>query len=133
MTEEVLTANAPIAGLEGIARDTVRDRPAVTAEVFLLQERLERLLAGLAEDGTLRGLMMLLARGTRAAYEGDIEGAELSPIFERTDTPQACGFGQVDLCGKLFITNAAVGLQRLEDQLVKTVQLHGRILLYNDD
>ncbi|MCA9512577.1 MAG: MMPL family transporter [Myxococcales bacterium] len=47
--------------------------------------RVQPYLAGLAEDGTLRGLAMMLARGARAAREGDIDGADLAPIFERIE------------------------------------------------
>ena len=57
-----------------------------TPELEDFADRLARMqpyLAGLAEDGTLRGLAMLLARGARAAYEGDVESAELAPIFRR--------------------------------------------------
>jgi predicted RND superfamily exporter protein len=42
---------ALVAALEGIARAAIRERPQVTAEILDLQERLERLLAGLSEDG----------------------------------------------------------------------------------
>jgi len=57
-----------------------------TGELDRLADRLARMqpyLAGLSEDGSLRGLAMLLARGARAAREGDVSGAELRPILER--------------------------------------------------
>jgi predicted RND superfamily exporter protein len=51
-----------------------------------LADRLARVqpyLSGLAKDGTLRGLTMMLARGLRAAREGDVGGEQLLPMFER--------------------------------------------------
>ena len=64
-----------------------------TEEVEDFVDRLARVqpyLAGLGEDGTLRGLATLLARGARAAYEGDVDSEELAPIFGRvTDALRA--------------------------------------------
>ncbi len=46
--------------------------------------RVQPYLAGLAKDGTLRGLANLLERGVAAVRDGEIEGAELTSILERT-------------------------------------------------
>ena len=59
-----------------------------TDELEDLADRLARVqpyLAGLAEDGTLRGLAMMLARGIRALRDGDVSEASLEPMLERVD------------------------------------------------
>ncbi len=59
-----------------------------TEELEDLADRLARVqpyLAGLAEDGTLRGLAMMLARGIRALRDGDVSEANLEPMLERVD------------------------------------------------
>ena len=40
-------------------------------------------LAELSRDGTLRGLVSMMARGSRAVREGDIAGDQLDALFER--------------------------------------------------
>jgi len=45
--------------------------------------RVQPYLAGLARDGTLRGLAELLARGIDAVRDGDVTGDELIPMFNR--------------------------------------------------
>lgn len=45
--------------------------------------RVQPYLAGLAEDGTLRGLTMMLARGIRALRDGDVSESSLEPMLER--------------------------------------------------
>jgi len=45
--------------------------------------RVQPYLAGLARDGTLRGLAELMGRGAEAVREGDVEGDELRPMLER--------------------------------------------------
>ena len=57
-----------------------------TAELEDLADRLAEVqpyLTALAEDGTLRGLAMLLARGVRALRDGDVDADALMPIFDR--------------------------------------------------
>lgn len=59
-----------------------------TEELEEFADRLARVqpyLAGLAEDGTLRGLTMMLARGVRALRDGDVGGENLEPMLERVD------------------------------------------------
>ncbi|RMF22312.1 MAG: hypothetical protein D6760_07695, partial [Deltaproteobacteria bacterium] len=46
--------------------------------------RVQPYLAGLARDGTLRGLANLLERGVAAVRDGEIEGGELVPILDHT-------------------------------------------------
>ena len=56
-----------------------------TAELQDLADRLaeaQPYLAELSRDGTLRGLSSLLARGARAAGDGDVGGGQLRPMFE---------------------------------------------------
>lgn len=69
-----------------------------TDEVDEFADRLARVqpyLAGLSEDGTLRGLAMLLARGARAAREGDVGAGELAAIFARIeDAMRAAAAGE---------------------------------------
>ncbi len=45
--------------------------------------RIQPYLSGLAEDGTLRGLAELMARGVRGAREGEVDGEVLFPVLER--------------------------------------------------
>jgi hopanoid biosynthesis associated RND transporter like protein HpnN len=45
--------------------------------------RAQPYLASLAEDGTLRGLSMMLARGMRALRDGDVSETSLEPILAR--------------------------------------------------
>jgi hypothetical protein len=57
-----------------------------TAELSDFADRLARVqpyLASLAEDGTLRGLAMMLARGVRALRDGDVSESNLEPMLER--------------------------------------------------
>jgi hopanoid biosynthesis associated RND transporter like protein HpnN len=57
-----------------------------TKELQDFADRLARVqpyIAGLAEDGTLRGLANMLERGLAAVREGDIEGEELVPMLDR--------------------------------------------------
>jgi hopanoid biosynthesis associated RND transporter like protein HpnN len=57
-----------------------------TEELEDLADRLARLqpyLAGLAEDGSLRGLTMLMARGARGVRDRDVGANELTPLLER--------------------------------------------------
>ncbi len=57
-----------------------------TDELGEFADRLARVqpyLAGLAEDGSLRGLADLLGRGSAALREGDLEPGELAPMLER--------------------------------------------------
>ncbi|MEE8311629.1 MAG: MMPL family transporter [Candidatus Binatia bacterium] len=59
-----------------------------TDELEEFADRLARVqpyLAGLAEDGTLRGLADLLARGAAAVREGDVAPGELAPMLARVD------------------------------------------------
>lgn len=59
-----------------------------TEELEDFADRLARVqpyLAGLAEDGSLRGLSMMLARGVRALRDGDVTGENLAPMLERVD------------------------------------------------
>ena len=58
------------------------------AELEDFADRLARVqpyLASLAEDGTLRGLSMMLARGIRALRDGDVSESSLDPILSRVD------------------------------------------------
>ncbi|RMD85448.1 MAG: hypothetical protein D6815_01815, partial [Candidatus Dadabacteria bacterium] len=58
-----------------------------TEELEDFADRLARVqpyLAGLARDGSLRGLANLLERGVAAVRDGEIEGEELRPMLERT-------------------------------------------------
>jgi hopanoid biosynthesis associated RND transporter like protein HpnN len=47
--------------------------------------RMQPYLAGLAKDGTVRGLGNLLERGVAAAREGDVSGEELVPMLDQFD------------------------------------------------
>ena len=51
--------------------------------------RVQPYLASLAEDGSLRGLAMMLARGVRALRDGDVNAESLEPMFERVDAALA--------------------------------------------
>jgi hopanoid biosynthesis associated RND transporter like protein HpnN len=60
-----------------------------TDELEDLADRLARVqpyLATLAEDGSLRGLSMMLARGVHALREGDVSGENLFPMLEKVDS-----------------------------------------------
>ncbi len=50
-------------------------------------------------------------------------------LFERANPPQTRGLGEIDQFGEVFITDAAVALQGVEDQLVVSIENHGRLLL----
>jgi hopanoid biosynthesis associated RND transporter like protein HpnN len=57
-----------------------------TEELQDLADRLavaQPYLAELSRDGTLRGLVSMMARGSRAVREGDIAGDQLEALFER--------------------------------------------------
>ena len=57
-----------------------------TDELDELADRLARVqpyLAALAEDGTLRGLAMMLERGLAAVQDGEVSGVELEPMLDR--------------------------------------------------
>ncbi len=57
-----------------------------TGDLDDLADRLARVqpyLAGLAKDGTLRGLANMLERAVAAVRDGDFSGAELVPMFDR--------------------------------------------------
>lgn len=59
-----------------------------TEELRDLADRLARVqpyLASLAEDGSLRGLSMMLARGVRALRDGDVSLDDLEPMLRRVD------------------------------------------------
>jgi hopanoid biosynthesis associated RND transporter like protein HpnN len=59
-----------------------------TGELEDFADRLARVqpyLATLAEDGSLRGLAMMLARGVRALRDGDVSETNLEPMLERID------------------------------------------------
>jgi hopanoid biosynthesis associated RND transporter like protein HpnN len=59
-----------------------------TEELEDFADRLARVqpyLGSLAEDGSLRGLVMMLARGIRALRDGDVSEANLAPMLERVD------------------------------------------------
>ncbi len=59
-----------------------------TEELQDFADRLARVqpyLASLAEDGSLRGLFMMLARGVRAVRDGDVSEESLEPMLERVD------------------------------------------------
>ena len=51
--------------------------------------RVQPYLASLSEDGTLRGLAMMLARGVRALRDGDITDGNLVPMLERVEAALA--------------------------------------------
>lgn len=60
---------------------------ADTKDLERLADRLARVqpyLAGLAEDGTLRGLAMMMTRGVAAVRDGEFKGGELGAMLERT-------------------------------------------------
>ena len=57
-----------------------------TDDLEVFADRLARVqpyLAGLAEDGSLRGLANMLERGAAAVRDGEVEGIELEPMLER--------------------------------------------------
>jgi hypothetical protein len=57
-----------------------------TEELEDLADRLavaQPYLAGLSQDGTLRGLVSMMARGGRAVREGDVSGDQLQTLFDR--------------------------------------------------
>jgi hypothetical protein len=57
-----------------------------TEELEDLADRLavaQPYLAGLSQDGTLRGLASMMARGGRAVREGDVSGDQLQTLFDR--------------------------------------------------
>jgi hopanoid biosynthesis associated RND transporter like protein HpnN len=59
-----------------------------TDELEDFSDRLARVqpyLASLAQDGTLRGLAMMLARGVRALRDGDVSESSLDPMLARVD------------------------------------------------
>ena len=50
-------------------------------------------------------------------------------LLQRSNTPQAGGFGQIHGCGQLHVADAAVLLQGIENGAVIAVKCHSRILL----
>ncbi len=72
-----------------LPRDAFFDEHALlymdTDELEELADRLAQVqpyVAGLARDGTLRGLVNLIERGVAAVRDGDIEGEELVPMLD---------------------------------------------------